>query len=98
LHEELGNRIPQKSGGTPQFGSVMCEFGSCVSRKSCGKTAISSAIRVQYQESASGVVQAHRFSDLLDDERTVELFVGRGQRLRSPGDADRIRLNDTNVF
>src|SRR5204863_202126 len=88
----------QTVDGPPELGPVGGGLGFGSAPKASREAAVRTANGVQHEDGALASVQTDRFVDLLEDEGAVELLLGRCQRLGSPGDPDRVRLNDPDAL
>src|SRR6202035_6141386 len=73
-------------------------FGLSVAAEAVGQASVGPAIGVDHQDHPPGAVQAHGFTNLIEDKLAVGLKLRRGQRLGAAGNFDRVSVHYADAF
>src|SRR5438270_5645035 len=77
---------------------MMFPLRAWVAAEPSGQSTVRPAIGVQHEDHTIGAVQPDALFDLLEHELAIALVIGRGERLRAPGNLDRVGVVYTDAL
>src|SRR5262249_5845022 len=95
---DSGDCFPHASGGAPQFRLLAPGFELGIPAEADLEAAIRPAIGMQLQDHKLGAVQPHGRADLIEDKFPIARMCGRRQCLGTPGNPDRILVNNPDTL
>jgi len=98
LHFESRNCFGKIGGGASQFALVMRGLGLSVSLEAALQTTVRAAIGVGHQYHTPGSMQAHGFTDLIQNKLAGAIRTGRSEVTRASSELNVIRIYNADAL